>query len=197
MLMAEDTLKKTFSTSYTKNIDRILKCLDKLRSNFYKLVNLRLTTITFWNQGFMTFNLKIIFQNCWQNNLINPILRQFTVNMYHWLTNPSQPLLVDVTCQGLPTENTWMLEQRETSKLKLFLTHNGCAHFGASKSLFLLSVALCFPSILRYNIRSKQIIEKFYNALRYFPLSLISFGSLKSKNSQKLERRILENSVQN
>ena len=142
MLMAEDTLKNTFSTSYTKNIDRILKCLDKLRSDFYKLVNLRLTTITFWNPGFMTFNLKIIFQNCWQNNLINPILRQFTVNMYHWLTNPSQPLLVDVTCEGLPTEKTWMLEQRETSKLKLFITDNGCAHFGASKSLFFI---VCRP----------------------------------------------------
>ena len=37
--------KNKISTCYTKNIDRILKCLDKLRSNFYKLVNLRLTTL--------------------------------------------------------------------------------------------------------------------------------------------------------
>ena len=86
--------KNEISTCYTKNIDRILKCLDKLRSNFYKLVNLRLTTITFWNPGFMTLNLKIIFQNCWHNNLTNPIFCQFTVNMYHQFTDPSQPLLL-------------------------------------------------------------------------------------------------------
>ena len=50
-------------TCYTKNIDRILKCLDRLGSNFQKLVNLRLTTFTFWNPGFMTLNLKVTFQN--------------------------------------------------------------------------------------------------------------------------------------
>ena len=153
--------KNKISTCYTKNIDRILKCLDKLRSNFYKLVNLRLATITFWNPGFMTLNLKIIFQNCWHNNLTNPIFCQFTVNMYHQLTDPSQPPLVDVMCEGLPTEKTWMLEQRETSKLKLLLTDNGCAHFGASKRLFfIVSVVLCLPSILQYDIRSKRIIVR-------------------------------------
>ena len=140
MLMAEDTLKNTFSTSYTKNIDRILKCLDKLRSNFYKLVNLRLATITFWNPGFMTLNLKIIFQNCWHNNLTNPIFCQFFC--HRQFTDTSQSPLVDVMCEGLPTEKTWMLEQRETSKLKLFITDNGCAHFGASKSLFFI---VCRP----------------------------------------------------
>ena len=52
------------STYDTKNIDRILKCLDRLRSNFHKLANLRLTTLAFWNPGFTALNLKIIFQNC-------------------------------------------------------------------------------------------------------------------------------------
>ena len=152
-----ETKNKT-STCYTKNIDRILKCLGKLRSNFSKL---RLTTITFWNPGFMTLNLKIIFQKCWHNNLRNPIFCQFTVNMYHQFTDPFQPSLVDVMCQGLPTEKTWMLEQRETSKLKLLLTDNGCAHFGASKRLFfIVSVDLCLPSILQDDIRSKRIIVR-------------------------------------
>ena len=92
--------KNKISTCYTKNIDRILKCLDKLRSNFYKLVNLRLTLNTFGNPGFMTLNLKIIFQNCW-HSLTNPIFLQFTVNTYQF-TDPSQPPLVDM-CEGLPT----------------------------------------------------------------------------------------------
>ena len=153
--------KNKISTCYTKNIDRILKCLDKLRSNFYKLVNLRLTTITFWNPGFMTLNLKIIFQNYWHNNLINPIFCQFTVNIYHQFTDPSQPPLVDVMCEDLPTEKTCMLEQRETSKLKLLLTDNGCAHSGPSKRLFfIVSVVLCLPYILQYDIRFKRIIVR-------------------------------------
>ena len=138
---------------------RILKCLDKLRSNFRKLVNLRLNTITFWNPGFMTFNLKIIFQNCWHNNLTNSLFCQFNVNMYYQFTDSSQPHLFDIMCEGLPTEKTCMLEQGETSKLKLLLTNNGCAHFGASKRLlFILSVVLCLPTIWQYDIRSKRII---------------------------------------
>ena len=96
------------------------------------MANLRLTTFTFWSPGFMTLNLKIIFQNCWHNNLTNPIFCQFTVNMYHQFTDPSQLPLVDTMCEVLPTEKTWMLEQRETSKLKLLLTDNGCAHFQTS-----------------------------------------------------------------
>ena len=58
-----------FSTCCTKNIHRILKCFDRLRSNFYKLASLRLTRFTFWNPGFMTLNLQIIFQDCWRSNL--------------------------------------------------------------------------------------------------------------------------------
>ena len=73
--------------------------------------------------------------------------------MYHQLIDPSQPLLVDVMCKGLPTE------QRENSKLKLLLTDNGCVHFGPSERLFfIVSVVLCLPSILQYDIRSKQVI---------------------------------------
>ena len=56
---------------------------------------------------------------------------------------------------------------------------------------FNLSAALCLPSMLKYVVchNSKRILEKFYDALR--------FGSLKSKNSHKMECRILENSVEN
>ena len=93
---SEVEIKSKPSTCYTNNIDRILKCLDKLRSNFYRLVNLKLTTITFWKPGFMTLNLKIIFQNCWHNNHTNPIFCQFTVNRYYQFTDSSQPPLVDV-----------------------------------------------------------------------------------------------------
>ena len=144
--------------------------------------------------------MKIIFQNCWHNNLTNPIFCQFTVNMYHQFTDPSQLPLVETMCEVLPTEKTWMLEQRETSKLKLLLTRNGCAHFGASKWLFfIVSVVLCLPFILQYEIRSKQIIVR--EVLWYieiFPFaSLISFGRLENKNSHKMEWHILENSVQN
>ena len=68
--------------------------------------------------------------------------------MYDQLTDLSQLPLVDVMCEGFPTEKNLMLEQRETSKLKLFLTGGGCAHFGASKRLFfIVSVVLCLPSI--------------------------------------------------
>ena len=91
--------KNKISACYTKNIDRILKSSNKLRSNFYKLVSRRLITITFWNPGFMTLNLKNIFQNNWHNNLTNPIFCQFTVNMYHQFTDPSQPPTVDVMCE--------------------------------------------------------------------------------------------------
>ena len=92
--------KNQISTCYTKNIERMLKCLERLGSNFCKLANLRLTTFTFWNPGFMTLNLKIIFQDCWHNNLTNTIFCQFTVNMYHQFTDPSQHPLVDVMCEG-------------------------------------------------------------------------------------------------
>ena len=114
--------KNWISTCYTKNIDQILKCSDRLRSNSHKLATPRLATSTFWNPGFMTLNLKIIFQNCWHNNFTNPILCQFTVNMYHQLTDPFQHPIVDIMFEGLPTEKTWMLKQRKTSKLKLLLT---------------------------------------------------------------------------
>ena len=50
-------------------------------------------------------------------------------------------------CEGLPTEKAWLLEQSETSQLKLFLTDNGCAHFGASKRLFLYYVCRFMSSI--------------------------------------------------
>ena len=81
--------------------------------------------------------------------------------MYYQFTDPSQPYLFDIMCEGLRTEKTCMLEQRETSKLKLLLTNNGCAHFGASKRLFfIVSVVLCLPSILQYDIRSKRIIVR-------------------------------------
>ena len=56
--------KNRISTCYTKNIDRILKCPDRLRSDFYKLVNLRLATFGFSNPGFTTLNLNIVFRNC-------------------------------------------------------------------------------------------------------------------------------------
>ena len=82
-------------------------------------------------------------------------MRQFTVNMYHQLTATSQPLLVDVMCEGLPTEKAWQKEnkeiQRETSKLKLPLTDNGCVHFGACKHLlfivcrFMSSIHIAVP----------------------------------------------------
>ena len=63
--------------------------------------------------------------------------------MYHQMTDPSQPALVDVMCEGLLTEKTLMLEQGEISKRKLLLTDNGCGHFGASKRLsFIVSVAM-------------------------------------------------------
>ena len=39
--------KKKNSTCYTKNINRILKCSDRLRSDFHKLANLRLTIFGF------------------------------------------------------------------------------------------------------------------------------------------------------
>ena len=75
--------KNKISTCYSKNIDRILTRLDKLRSNLpQSILKPRL-------------NLKIIFQNSW-HNLTNPIFCQFTVNMYHQLTDPSQPPLIDV-----------------------------------------------------------------------------------------------------
>ena len=147
-------------TCYTRNIDRILKYLDK-RSNFHELPNLRLNTFTFWNQGFMTLYQKVIYQNCWRTKITNPIFCQSTVNTYHQLTDPFQSPLVDIMHEGLPTEKTWMLEQRETSKLKLLLTDNGCVHFGASKRLFFsVSVILCLPSILQYDIRSKGMIVR-------------------------------------
>ena len=64
-------------------------------------------------------------------------------------------------CEGLPTEKTLMLEQRETSKLKLLLTDNGRAHFGASKRLlFIVSAVLFLPSIFQYDISSKRIIVR-------------------------------------
>ena len=186
--------KNKISTCYTKNVDRILKYLDKLRSNFYKLVNLRLATITFWNPGFMTLNLKIIFQNCWHNNLTNPNFCQFTVNMYCQFTDTSQSRLVDVMCESLPTEKTWMLEQRETSKLKLLLTNNGCAPFGASKRLFVIVSAVLFlPSILQYDIISKRIIIR-------EDISLCVFNFLWKLEEQKFTQNKmpnLENSVQN
>ena len=54
-----------------------------------------------------------------------------------------------------------MFEQRETSKLKLLLTDNGCAYSGACKCLFFdVSVVLCLPSILQYSISSKRIIVR-------------------------------------
>ena len=86
--------KNWIPTCYTNNIDTILKCLDRLRSNFHKLVNLRLTTFTFCNPSFMTLNLKMTFQNCWHNNLTNSLFSQLNVNMYHQLTDPSQPLFL-------------------------------------------------------------------------------------------------------
>ena len=72
--------KKKNSTCYTKNMNRILKCSDRLRSDFHKLANLRLTTFGFWNPGFTTLNLKIIFRNCQQNNLTGPL---FSVYCQH------------------------------------------------------------------------------------------------------------------
>ena len=54
-------------------------------------------------------------------------------------------------------KKTWMLEQSETSQLKLFLTDNGCAHLGAFKRL-IVPVVLCLPSMLQYDMRSKQVI---------------------------------------
>ena len=50
-----------------------------------------------------------------------------------------------------------MLEQSETSQLKLFFTDNGCAHLGAFKRL-IVPVVLCLPSMLQYGMRSKRII---------------------------------------
>ena len=138
-----------------------MKYLDRLRSNFYKLANLRLTTFIFWTPGYMTLNLKFIFQNYWHNNLTNPIFCQFNVCMCHHFTDPSQPPLVEVMCEGLPTEKNWMLEQRETSKLKVLRTDNGCPHVGASKRLFfIVSVVLYLPSILQYDIRFKRFIVR-------------------------------------
>ena len=153
-LNANNYFTKTFMTGIwqdRKYAFRILKSFDRLRSNFHKLANLRLTSFTFWNPGFMTLNLKIIFQNCWHNNLSSPLFCQLTVNMYHQLTDPSQPPLFCVMREGLVNEKAWMLEQRETSKLKLFLTDNSCTHFGASKCLlfivcrFLSSIHIVVP----------------------------------------------------
>ena len=50
-----------------------------------------------------------------------------------------------------------MLEQNETSQLKLFLIDNGCAHVGAFKRL-IVPIVLCLPSMLQYDMRSKRII---------------------------------------
>ena len=57
-----------------------------------------------------------------------------------------------------------MLEQSETSQLKLFLTDNGCAHLGAFKRL-IVPVVLCLPSMLQYDMGLNELYsEKFYNA---------------------------------
>ena len=175
---------------------RILKCFDRLRSNFHKLVSFRLNTFGFWNSAFITFNLKIIFQNCWHNNLKNPLFSNFTVKMYDQLVDPSQHCFVGVICDGLQTGKTWMMEQIETSELKILLTDNGCAYFGGSKGLFfIVFVVLCLPSIFQYDIRSNRTIAR--EVLKcteiFLFASFISFGSLKSKNSHKN----LENSAQN
>ena len=67
-----------------------------------------------------------------------------------------------------------MLEQRETSQLKLFLTEKGCAHFGASKrlSLLCLSFYVFHPCCSTTKDLNELYLEKFYNALRYFSLHL-------------------------
>ena len=157
-----------------------------------------MATFTFWNPGFMILNLKIIFQNCWHNNFTNPILCQFTVNMYHQLTDPFQHPIVDIMFEGLPTEKTWMLKQRKTSKLNYFLQIRQCTLWCFQTPPFIVSVVLCLPSILQYEIRSKRIIvTEVLECIEIFPLvSLIFFGALTSKNSHKMECRILENSVQ-
>ena len=123
------------------------------------------------------------------SKIISQVLfSQFTVSMYHELTDHAP----GVMCEGLPTGKTWMLEQSETSELKLFLTDTGCAHFGDSKRLFILPVVLCLPSMLQYDIRSKRIIfrEVF---IMHWDISLCIFNFLCKLEEQKFPQNRMPN----
>ena len=85
---------KKNSTCYSKNIDRILKCLDRLRSNFYKLANLRLTTFTYWKPGSWPWIWRLFFEIV--DILILQILfsvSSLSICIINSLTRPS-PLLL-------------------------------------------------------------------------------------------------------